>query len=176
MQQPEPAHRRMLFAAAVMLALAPAAPAQDLDTETRAWKEIEAALPAYPRQENLVRLTGGQVSGHQFFVDAPSLSIGSDGVVRYTLVIKTAGGATNVAHEGMRCDQGQLKTYAVGQKNGAWQQARDPQWRRIEYRTINNHHAILHSDYFCEGRQPLKSTKEMVQRLRRPIPAIQVPE
>jgi hypothetical protein len=175
-EQPVPAHRKAFLAAFMLAALAPPAPAQDLDTETRPWKEIEAALPVYPRQENLVPLVAGQASGHQFFVDAPSLSIGSDGVVRYTLVIRASGGATNVTHEGIRCDQGQLKTYAVGQTSGAWRQARDPQWRRIEYRTINNHHAILYSDYFCERGQPLKSTKEMVQRLRRPILPIQVSE
>jgi hypothetical protein len=165
--------RAFLFSAAVLTAFATPARAQDLDMETKPWREIEAALPAYPRTENLVPLIAGQASGHRFFVDAPSLSIGSDGVVRYTLVIRTSGGAMNVTHEGMRCNERVLKIYAVGQQSGAWQQARDPQWRRLEYRTINNHHGILHSDYLCDGREPVKSAQEMVRRLRQPIPAIQ---
>jgi hypothetical protein len=165
--------RAFLFSAAVLTAFATPVRAQDLDMETKPWREIEAALPAYPRTENLVPLIAGQASGHRFFVDAPSLSIGSDGVVRYTLVIRTSGGAMNVTHEGMRCNERVLKIYAVGQQSGAWQQARDPQWRRLEYRTINNHHGILHSDYLCDGREPVKSAQEMVRRLRQPIPAIQ---
>ena len=170
---PSTGARAFILTAVVLTALAPSAQAQDLDTETKPWREIEAALPAYPRTENLVPLIAGQASGHRFFVDASSLSIGSDGVVRYTLVIRTSGGAMNVTHEGMRCNERVLKIYAVGQKDGAWQQARDPQWRRLEYRSINNHHGILHSDYLCDGREPVKSTQEMVRRLRQPIPAIQ---
>ena len=165
--------RAFLLPAVVLAVLAAAAPAQDLDMETKQWREIEAALPAYPRTENLLPLIAGQASAHRFFVDASSLSIGSDGVVRYTLVIRTSGGATNVTHEGVRCSERQLKIYAVGQKGGAWQPARDPQWRRLEYQTVNNHHGILHSDYLCAGREPVKSTQEMVRRLRQPIPAIQ---
>jgi hypothetical protein len=173
-EQPEPAPRRgksqwaFFVAAFVLTTLAAPAPAQDLGTETPQWREIEAALPAYPRAENLVPFSGGPASTHQFFVDAPSLSVGADGVVRYTLVIKTSGGATNVTHEGIRCDERRHKTYAIGQASGSWARARDPQWRYIEYRTVNNHQRVLHNEYLCAGRDPVKTPKEIVQLLRRP--------
>ena len=141
--------------------------AQDLDTEKKQWREIEAELPAYPKAENLVPFSGGPASTHRFFVDAPSLSIGADGVVRYTLVIKSSGGAMNVTHEGIRCDERQQKTYAIGQPKGGWTRARDPQWRYIEYRTVNNHHRVLHNEYLCAGgREPVQTTKEIVKLLR----------
>jgi hypothetical protein len=157
-----------LLSVAVLAAFGTPAPAQDLDTEAKQWREIEAVLPAYPKAENLVPFSGGPASTHQFFVDAPSLSVGADGVVRYTLVVKTAGGATNVTHEGIRCDERQQKTYAIGQAKGAWTQARDPQWRYIEYRTLNNHYRVLHNEYLCAGTDPVKTPKEIVQLLRRP--------
>ncbi len=160
--------------AAVLAVVAFPSPAQDLDTETKQWREIEAALPAYPRPENLVSFSGGAASGHQFLVDALSLSVGADGVVRYTLVIKTSGGATNETHEGIRCDERQQKTYAIGQANGAWTRARDPKWRYIEARTVNNYHRVLHHEYLCEGKYPVKTPKEIVQLLRRGPPPIQV--
>lgn len=159
------------FVPAAMLAvLALPAPAQDLDADTKPWREIEAVLPAYPRPENLVPFSGGAASTHQFFVDAPSLSIGADGVVRYTLVIRTSGGSTNVTHEGIRCDERQQKTYAIGQPKGGWTRARDPQWRYIENRTVNNHHRVLHNEYLCEGKEPVKTPKEIVRLLRQPPP------
>lgn len=158
-----------LGAAALLLAMASPAPGQDLDTENKAWREIEATLPPYPKAGNLIAFSAGPASTHQFFVDAASLSVGVDGVVRYTLVIKTSGGATNVTHEGIRCDERQQKTYAVGQPNGSWTPARDPQWRHIEYRTVNNHHRILHNEYLCVGgREPVKTPKEIVRLLRQP--------
>ena len=143
--------------------------AQDLDMEKKEWREIEAELPAYPRTKSLVRFDGGAASTHQFLVDAESLSVGADGVVRYTLVIKTSGGAMNVTHEGIRCDERQQKTYAVGQAGGGWARARDPQWRYIEYLTFNNHHRVLHNEYLCEnGRYPVETPREIVKRLRQP--------
>ena len=172
MGQTEPWHRAgPQYASVVALMLAAfstSVPAQDLGTETPQWQEIEAVLPAYPRAENLVPFSGGPASTHQFFVDAPSLSVGADGVVRYTLVIKTSGGATNVTHEGIRCDERRHKTYAIGQASGSWTRARDPQWRYIEYRTVNNHQRVLHNEYLCAGRDPVKTPKEIVQLLRRP--------
>ena len=143
--------------------------AQDLDMEKKQWREIEAELPVYPKAENLVPFSGGAATVHQFFVDAQSLSVGADGVVRYTLVIKTSGGATNVTHEGIRCDARQQKTYAIGQPKGGWTRARDPQWRYIEYRTFNNHHRILHNEYLCvAGREPAETPKDILRLLRQP--------
>lgn len=108
----------------------------------------------------------GGPGGHRYFVDPASLSIGADGVVRYTLLIRTAGGASNVSYEGVRCDDRHQKTYATGQPNGSWTQARDPQWRRIEYRSVNNHHGVLYADYLCPDRAPAGSVAEIVKRLK----------
>lgn len=162
-----------LLAAAFLLgALAPPAQPQsrsgdaDSDEDGKSWKEIEATMPAYPKAETLVPFNGGGASAHRFFVDAQSLSIGADGVVRYTLVVKTTGGATNVTYEGMRCAERQQKTYAVGQANAAWLRARNPQWRRIEHQSVNNHHGVLYTDFLCLGKEPAKSVKDVLQQLR----------
>jgi hypothetical protein len=160
-----------MAAALVLAAFALPAPAQrnwdaDFDDEKKSWKEIEATMPVYPKTETLVPFDGGGASGHRFFVDAPSLAIGADGVVRYTLVVKTTGGATNVTYEGIRCEERHQKTYAVGQASGAWVRARDPKWRRIEHQAINNHHGVLYSDYLCQGKETAKSVKDVLQRMR----------
>lgn len=146
----------------------------DFDEDKKPWKEIEGRIPAYPKPENLLPFEGGGASPHRFFVDAQSLSIGEDEVVRYTLVIKTAGGATNVSFEGIRCEQRQQKYYATGRVDGTWVRARNPQWRRIEPREVNRHHNVLFQDYLCAGerrRSTVKDVKEAVQLLKYGPPA-----
>jgi hypothetical protein len=145
-------------------------PAADSDAARKEWAESEVTLPAYPKPAGLLPFSGGSATSHQFFVDAPSLSIGADGVVRYTLVVKTQGGATNVSYEGIRCEERHQKTYATGLSSGGWVRTRDPQWQRIEYRTNNNHHGVLYADFLCEGKYTAPSEQAIVQLFRRPRP------
>lgn len=134
--------------------------------ESKEWKEIEAQLPPYPKTENLLAIDAGGATPHKFFIDAPSISVGEDGVVRYSLVVKTAGGATNVTFEGMRCDVRELKLYALGHANGSWSRARDPKWRRIEQQDVNRHHNLLYAEVLCPGRQPVKSARQAIDAIR----------
>jgi hypothetical protein len=99
--------------------------------ERGGWREIEAPLPPYPREHDLLPVDVGSATAHRFFVDARSVSLGADGVMRYTIVIRTEGGATNVAFEGMRCATRERKVYALGRNDGTWVPARDPGWQRI---------------------------------------------
>jgi len=151
----------------------------DFDENKKEWKEIEAKIPPYPRDGNLLPLDAGGASPHRFFIDAQSLSIGDDGVVRYTLVVKTAGGATNVTFEGIRCEMRQQKVYALGQANGTWTRARNSQWRRIEYREVNKHHFVLLKGLLCtsatSGATPVTSVKEAVRRLKDGPPSMTTP-
>ena len=66
------------------------------DREITPWSEMQAQLPAYPVDAQLVPLVIGAATPHRFFVDVRSISMGSDGVVRYTMVIKAQGGAVQV--------------------------------------------------------------------------------
>ena len=142
--------------------------APDADAEAdKDWKEIEARIPAYPRSENLVGFDVGDGSPHRFFVDAPSLSIGADGVVRYTMVVRTAGGATNVSFEGIRCEVRRQKYYAVGNPDGTWTPARNPQWRRIAFQDPDRRHLALVNNFLCADGAPLGTAQDVLQRLKR---------
>jgi hypothetical protein len=142
--------------------------APDADAEAdKDWREIEARIPAYPRSENLVGFDVGQGSPHRFYIDAPSLSIGTDGVVRYTLVVRAAGGATNISFEGIRCEVRRQKYYAVGNADGTWTPARNPQWRRIAFEDPDRRHLALVDDFLCLGKAPRGSQKAILDRLKR---------
>ena len=142
----------------------------EFDENKKEWKEIEAKIPAYPKDANLVRFDAGPATPHRFFIDTQSLSIGDDGVVRYILVVKTAGGATNVSFEGIRCDTREQRYYALGHANGSWTRARNTQWRRIEYQDYNRQHGALYTDFLCTGSSTGKTTpatvKQVVERLK----------
>lgn len=137
------------------------------DREITPWAEMQQQLPAYPADENLLPLDVGAASPHRFFVDAKSLSTGGDGVVRYTLVIKAAGGASNVSFEGIRCESREQKYYAIGRSDRTWVRARNPQWRPIEFREVNAQHITLYGEYLCRGKFMADSAEQVVRALRR---------
>jgi hypothetical protein len=137
------------------------------DREVTPWNEMQAQLPAYPQDGTLLPLNVSAVTSHRFFVDEKSVSVGKDGVVRYTLVIKTSGGATNVSFEGIRCETREQKYYAIGRADGSWVRAKNPHWRYIEFQHVNAHHFTLYGEYACEGKLVRGSAEQIVRALRR---------
>jgi hypothetical protein len=135
------------------------------EDEKEKWKEIPVKLPPYPRSENLVQFDVGEATPHRFYIDRSSLAVGEDGVVRYTLLVRTAGGATNVTFEGIRCDGRRQKYYAVGEPGATWTPARNSHWRRIDYQDPDRRHRALVDTYLCKGILPRKSA-DILQRLR----------
>ncbi|TFW09485.1 hypothetical protein E4K72_05780 [Oxalobacteraceae bacterium OM1] len=139
---------------------------EDFDDQEKPWEEIAVQLPAQPRPENLLPFETGPLSTYRFAIDAKSLSVGSDGVVRYTLVANSSGGATNVSYEGIRCATYERKLYAFGHPDGKWSRSRRDQWERIASAGPNAQHAALFQDYFCEGKTVAGTPERMIDRLR----------
>ncbi len=137
----------------------------DFDEGKKPWNEIEAKIPSYPKPENLIPFEAAKTGGHRYFIDARSLSLGEDGVTRYVLVIKAAGGATNVTFEGIRCEMRQQKFYAIGQANGSWTRARNPQWRRIGEQE-QSQHGTLYDEYFCASPRYPATPRQAIQSLK----------
>lgn len=144
---------------------------QDFDDREKDWKEVEAQLPPAPREDNLV--TFGVSGGAQFHfaVDAYSLSIGTDGVFRYVLVATSTGGARNVSFEGIRCETGEKKVYAIGRVDGTWVRSRSAAWTKIEEVGNNRQHAALMKEYFCPDSYPARSVAEVLGRMRVYLPS-----
>ena len=166
---------RFLFVVGAALALiCTAASAQkqwegwdySFDRDITPWAEMQQQLPAYPVDANLIPLDVGSETPHRYFVDARSVSAGSDGVVRYTLVIKTTGGATNVTFEGIRCESREHKYYAIGRSDKSWVRARNPQWRFIEFKEFAGHHITLYKEFLCRGKIVVEPAEQIVRALR----------
>ena len=139
----------------------------DYDDETKEWKEIEAQLPAYPDTKNLLEVRYNAETPHRFFVDPGSVTLGVDGVTRFTSVMRTAGGALNVSYEGMRCETREGKIYAFARKDGTWTRARKPEWKRILLRDLTPHRFVLYRQFFCPSPATPTSPKVALDALRR---------
>ena len=134
--------------------------------EDREWREAEVALPAFPRPADLLPFFVSAASDFRFFIDGASLSVGADGVVRYTLVARSPQGAESVVFEGMRCATREVRGYATGRAGGGWSR-RDTPWRAIGHPSVQRWHQALATEYFCPGRTAIHSAAEGLDALRR---------
>jgi CNP1-like family len=136
------------------------------------WKEGEAVLPAYPRDQDLIRFEPTGQTTNRFYVDGPSLSVDPDKVIRFALVIRTAGGASTATYSGVNCKTGEWKDYAYGRDEKRWEPAKDPQWRGIRDQRINNYQYTLAVEFFCTSGvfsgSPIGSAKTIVRNLKYP--------
>ena len=135
--------------------------------EGKPWEALKTQLPSYPKPENLLRVHAGSATAFEFFVDAASVSIGQDGIVRYTLIARGESGAVNASYEGMRCYPPERKSYAFGGSDGTWSPAKLAQWVRISGGQGHQQYAALAEDFFCPLGRQVRTAGEAVRALRR---------
>lgn len=125
----------------------------DFEASTKTWKEIQAQLPPAPQPGSLIEVKLDASTRNQLFIDPASLSVGDDGVVRYTAIIRSPAGAENISYEGLRCETGERKLYAFGRTTGkdagTWSRNRHAKWQPIEARQAGGYHRELFFHYLC---------------------------
>jgi len=132
------------------------------------WVENKVdTLPPLPQDSNLLPF---EVSGNtplQFSIDRNSLSVGSDGVVRYTVVVTSPSGARNVNYEGIRCDTYEWRLYAgLNADHDDWDRTVANDFKRIENGALNAYQAALYQDYLCANKIPTGNAKQIVENIR----------
>ena len=134
--------------------------------EERAFKEDALNLPAYPDDAGLIEFRPRGHSKNRFYVDRNSVSLGADWVVRYTAVVKSPSGVTNISYEALRCKTAEYKVYAYGARNGTWTTARETKWQGIDG-TTNNYRYSLRLDYLCDSEAVAgRNAKDLIARLK----------
>jgi len=129
-------------------------------------QELPWQLPAAPLAENLLPFYSSTTTGQSFAIDAKSLTADKDGIIRYTMVSTSAGGARNVSYEGIRCATMEKKLFAFGHADGTWANAREPQWDAIPTKGANLQHVNLANDYLCKNSLLPGKTAEILNDLR----------
>ncbi len=135
------------------------------DTQGRA-REAAFSRPPYPQDSDLMEFSVGEAGSHRYFIDTKSVSVGTDGIVRYTVVVKAAGGATNVLFEGIRCDPAQKRIYAFGRTGGQWIEAKRAAWTPIRLNRLDDYQTALYEDGFCPERSLVRTREEALFALR----------
>ena len=108
----------------------------------------------------------GAVSDNQYFVDTTSIKIGEDGVIRFSLVIKSSAGALNVSYEGIRCVTRERKVYALGRDDKTWAQPRVSEWQKLDFVRQFYAQRELSKNIFCPHQQIVSTTEEAIQALK----------
>ena len=124
--------------------------------------EAPAALPPFPPRGEFIEFTVPGASGFRFFIEAGTLSVGADDIVRYVLIARSGSGAVNVSYEGLRCDSGEVRLYATGGEGG-WV-GRPGEWRSV---AAQRWHHALWREYFCPQRQRIYRSAEGLDALRK---------
>jgi hypothetical protein len=119
------------------------------DYDAKPWEEKAAELPPYPQDEDLYSFHVSNTTVNSFYVDTAHISLGSDGVVRFSLLIISPAGVRNMSYEGMRCQSRERRTYALGHPERRWNPSRGSLWVPIREAATNRHHAALFLDFFC---------------------------
>lgn len=121
------------------------------DDTVNQFKELDVPLPAFPEDGNLIPfLIDDRGTGYTYKMDSKALSVGDDGVTRYTVVVESPTGAKNVFYEGVRCETEEYKTYAYGTSSGGFQKAYQPTWRRMFKAGPRNYHSDLTRNFLCD--------------------------
>ena len=144
---------------------------EDFDDTGKTWQEIAVQLPATPSNENLISFYVSPTATQNFSVDEKSLSVGKDGVIRFTMVATSPAGARNISYEGIRCETFERKSYAFARTDGTWARSRRDQWEPIVRNAANRQHGTLAIDFFCESKSISGTRETILTRLRgnRPI-------
>jgi hypothetical protein len=127
-------------------------------------EEVVVAPPPLARAK-LIELELEATSDFRYFVDAQSVSVGPDRIVRYTMVARSPGGVESITFEGLRCS-GEYRVYAVGQPGeGGWS-GRPGNWRPVPRDARIGQNALMQK-YFCPARATaIRDAQEGVAALR----------
>lgn len=161
--------------AALSLALACGVAAAQLVPQDPDWREVEAPpAPAFS-VDGLIALDAPR-SGLRYGVAPASVTIGSDGIVRYVVVATGASGAVNAMYEGIRCNTGEYKVYARHNPGSGWVIARNPQWLPMQSAQMPRHALAIARNGACVGHGTAPSAAQIVSDLRSPAGRFERPQ
>lgn len=140
--------------------------AQGLTDTDPDWKELQFAPPASIATNKMLPVDMPPHLTLKFAVDTTSISVNTDGVVRYVIVASSAN-ASNAMYEGIRCKTAEYKTYARMGSNGQWNTVQNPQWRLLADNGSRHTRAIAHQGV-CDGGAPATNAAEVIRMLKNP--------
>ncbi len=156
--------RSCVVLALACAALVSTAQAQTILPDNPDWAEAEAPPPPALNLDKLLTVDVDPRGSLRYGVDASSLSIGKDGVVRYVMVAQSSGAMTAM-YEGLRCTTAEYKVYAR-YNNGQWTPVASPEWRSVRASSRIQHPLAFARQGGCDNKAQPTTVREIIQRLR----------
>jgi hypothetical protein len=159
---------RCALALGILLAGGPLAAQQRMFGLIGEPQPLEATLPATLPPLSAARLIAiDSGSRHRVEIDALSLAVDQERLVRYSLLVTTAGGARNLTYEALRCDTRERRVLAVARRDDSWSVTPDSPWRPVvRANAADLHHAEI-AGRLCEGAAAASIRPErLVERLQ----------
>ena len=129
------------------------------------FKEGTTAMPLNPPNKATIQpFYVSQQTIFKFAVDTDSILIGNDGITRYTVILTSPNGNSQVQYEGIRCDSFQWRLYGTFESN-TWKENPLSSWNPIKDHTPNRYQAALAQGAFCNFNTQEKSIKNIIQSL-----------
>lgn len=142
-------------------------PFKDQFEDEKTWVERATQLPPYPNTQSLLEFdAGGAVTGSHYLIDPSSINVGGDGVIRFTLVVQSSSGASNVSYEGIRCSTTERKLYALGLDDKTWAQPRISEWEKLTLVRQFYAQRELARNIFCPNRQMVRDNDDAISALK----------
>lgn len=153
-----------LEATLALLLAAPAAFAQLAAPLDPDWKELEAPPPAALHTDKLIEVDVPR-SALRFGVDPASVTVGTDGIVRYVVVATSSSGAVNAMYEGLRCNTGEVKVYARHNPDSGWKPVGNAEWKPLHGTRGHEHSLLIARSGACAGNSPNGTAQQIVRDL-----------
>ena len=128
------------------------------------WKELDAPPPPALKSQGLVPLDVRNTD-LSWGVDPGSISIGTDRIVRYVVIAKSAAGAFNAMYEGLRCSTAEVKVYARHSGSGDWVPSPSANWKPVQGSGNTRHSLAIARGGACMGDSPNSSAVQIARDL-----------
>ncbi len=138
------------------------------ESKVEQWKELAAALPAFPADPDLIAVRMPVTYTLKVYLDEKSISLAADGISRFTLVIESTSGSRNVFFEGYNCGTREYKIYASGTADKTFEPIKQPKWERVPYYETNAFRYQLLRYYVCDPNalSMALSARNLIHRLK----------
>ena len=113
---------------------------------------VEGPVPAAPAfsRNRLLAVDMPQRLSMSIGLDPDSIAVGTDGVVRYVVVMTSQSGNFNALYEGIRCTTREVKTYARTDSKGAWILNSKPVWLDLGANMPSQHAKAIARQGACQ--------------------------
>lgn len=113
-------------------------------------RDAEITLPPFPRASDLIPLRAEAGDDeYTYYIDVNSVSLSSDEILFYTIVIQSDDGTSNVLYEGIRCATDEVKSYAYGTRDGRFERMAGAQWTYFYNEGALGYRTDLKETYAC---------------------------